>query len=132
MDLINDTSSWSLLLGIVMPYLVAVVNRPWWSGKVRRAVAIAASIVGGLLVCLATGAFTTGDGSTILGACLLVLISSQTVYAHLLRSSAKKVEEATSSRKSLTPTDEPADPPRETFAGYDDEPGQHSEERHAQ
>ena len=120
-DLINDTSSWSLLLGVLLPYLVAVVNRPWWSTRVKRAVAVAASVVGGLAVCLATGAFSSGDGSTILGACLLVLIASQTVYAHLIRSSAKKVEEATAR----------ADPARESYAGYDDEPGNHSEERHA-
>lgn len=125
-DLINDTSSWSLLLGVVLPYLVAVVNRPWWSTRVKRAVAVAASIVGGLLVCLATGAFSSGDGSTILGACLLVLIASQTVYGHLIRASAKKVEEATS----RTPEDV-IEPERETYADYDDESGSHSEERHA-
>lgn len=121
MDLLTDTSSWSLLAGVAMPWLVAVVNRPWWPTWARRWVAIAASVVGGLLVCLATGAFTEGDGATIMGACLTVLIASQVVYGHLFPDAIGRVERATSR----------GEPERETFAGYDDEPGRHSQERHA-
>ncbi len=122
MDVLTDTTSWSLLAGVVLPYLVAVVNRPWWSPNVRRAVSVACSVVGGLLVCLATGAFGDGSGVTIMGACLTVLIASQTVYAHLIRETVRKVEMATSPRRA-------AEPPRETFEGYDDTPGTHSTDR---
>lgn len=137
MDLLTDTTSWSLLLGVAMPWLVAVVNRPWWPTWARRWVAIIASVLGGVLVCLATGAFGDGSGLTILGACLTVLIASQAVYGHLFPDAVRRVELFTSGRQAEPePAPEPvpvpaAEPERETYAGYDDEPGAHSEERHA-
>lgn len=124
--LLTDTASWSLLLGLVMPYLVAVVNRPWWPTWARRWVAIAASVLGGVLVCLATGAFGDGSGLTVAGSCATVLIASQVVYGHLFPDAVQAVERATSGRRGGA---EPPEAPRETFAGYDDEPGAHSQER---
>lgn len=117
---LTDTASWSLLLGVALPWLVAVVNRPWWPAWAKRGVAIAASIVGGLLVCLSTGAFQDGSGTTIMGACLTVLIASQAVYGRLFSKSVRRVEVATSPKR-------PAEVQRHDYSDVDDTPGQHAE-----
>lgn len=126
MDLLTDTTSWSLLLGFALPWLVAVVNRPWWPTWARRWVAIVASVLGGVLVSLANGALVGSDGQPVdvLGACLIVLIASQVVYGHLFPEAVRKVERFTSGRRGQ-------EIERETFDDYDDEPGTHSEERRA-
>jgi len=95
-DVVNNTTTWSLVLGIAMPWLVAVVNRPTWSRHVRQWVAIACSAVGGVLVCLSTGALA--DASDVVGACCIVLISSQAVYGRLFPKAQRALEQVTSGR----------------------------------
>lgn len=97
MDALTSTTSWSLLLGLAMPWLVAMVNRPWWPTWARQWVAIIASVIGGLLVCLATDALS--DVTDVLGACAIVLIASQAVYKRLFAESQARLEAATSGRR---------------------------------
>ena len=99
----GSTESWALVLGVVMPWLVAVVNKPWWPRRAKAAVAVAASVAGGVLVCLATGAFASGPG-TVVGTVMLVLVASQAVYGRLFAGSVKKLEEKTSRRPAETPS----------------------------
>lgn len=93
-DLLNDTASWGLLVGVVLPLLTAVVQQPRWSPTVRRAVAVAAAVVGGVLTCLADG--TLADGGTVLETVAVVLVASQALYATLWQRAAAAVETATS------------------------------------
>lgn len=102
-DLVNSTTTWSLLLGIAMPWLVALVNQPWWPRWARQWVAIVCSIAGGVLVCLSTGAFT--DVTDVLGACAIVLIASQAVYGRLFAKSQHVLEERTSGGRHRAPED---------------------------
>lgn len=96
---LSDTATWSVVVGVVMPWLVAVVQQPHWSSTVRTVVAIVCSLVGGVLTCLSTGAFAHGP-LTIVGACLLVLVASQAVYKRLFPASQAKLEALTSRRAS--------------------------------
>lgn len=103
MDALTSTTSWSLLLGLAMPWLVAMVNRPWWPTWARQWVAVGASVVGGLLVCLATDALS--DVTDVLGACAIVLIASQAVYKRLFAESQARLEAVTSGRRQATVVD---------------------------
>ena len=96
MAVLSNTETWSLVLGIVMPWLVAVVNRPWWSTRARQWVAVACAVVGGVLVCLSTGALT--DLSDVVGSCAIVLVASQAVYGRLFATSQRTLERRTSGR----------------------------------
>jgi hypothetical protein len=87
---LTDTTGWSVIVGIVMPWLIAVAQQPQWSAPVRKAVAIACSVVGGLLTCLATGAFAAGP-VTVIGACGIVLIASQAIYKTIAKPAVGKM-----------------------------------------
>lgn len=92
---LSNTGAWSAAVGVVMPWLIAVVNQPRWSPNVRSTVAIVAAVIGGLLTSLATGAFAHGP-LTVAGACLTVVIASQAVYGKLFPASQAKLELLTS------------------------------------
>lgn len=132
---LTDTTSWSVIVGIALPWLVAVVNRPWWSRRVRQAVAIVASVIAGVLVCLGTGAFGDGSGLTVVGTCAIVLVASQAVYGRLFKGAVRKVEEATSGKPTESSAPEPPaepvpEPPAEpTPEVFNDKPGKHAEDR---
>lgn len=79
--MLTDTASWGLMLGVVMPLLQALVQRPDWSPARRRVIAVGAAAVGGVLLTLAGGEI--GNGATVLQTVAAVLVASQTAYSLL-------------------------------------------------
>lgn len=90
-----DTTTWGLIVGVVLPWLTALVQQPTWSTGTRRAVAVAAAVVGGVLTALANG--TIGEGKTVLATVAAVLVAAQATYESLWRGGvATSIEYATS------------------------------------
>lgn len=73
------------ILGFLAPLLVAVVNQPRWSARVRRVVAILVSIVLAVFALFASGGMNeiNGDPMSIIVTVLAVIGVAQVAYALL-------------------------------------------------
>lgn len=94
----EDAASWGLIIGVVTPYLVALVNQPSWSDTARRVTAVLVAVAVGL-----GNAYFNGDidfeVETVLASIAAVLVASQTVYRNVLKplpSGVTALEHATS------------------------------------
>jgi hypothetical protein len=76
-DLLSDTETWGLAVGALSPLLIAIVQQPRWSPRVRVMVAWVCAVMLGLATCLARG--DLADAPTVVRTCLLVLLSAQAV-----------------------------------------------------
>ncbi|PSK95759.1 hypothetical protein CLV30_12811 [Haloactinopolyspora alba] len=84
------------VLSALAPLVISLINRPSWSKSVKQLVAIAASVVLGVVALALTGGFTGGDDvATVL---LAVVGAAQSAYALVWKPSgvAPKLERATS------------------------------------
>jgi hypothetical protein len=115
--LFTDTAALSAIVGVASPWVIAFVQQPQWSTRVRKLVAVAASVVLGTLTSIATGSFADGPVS-IGGAIAIVLVASQSTYKSLAQPTAGKMrtEKATSPKRKrkrkppATPVDQPDRP----------------------
>lgn len=83
------------LLALFAPYVIAIINRPAWSGTTKRVVAVAASVVLAAVILLFYFAFT-GEPVPHWGTLILLfVVVAQASYALLAKPSAEKVEDAT-------------------------------------
>jgi hypothetical protein len=80
----TTAASWGLILGVVTPYLVAVINQARWNDKTRRAVALVISVLVGLGNALFNGEVDFSATSA-MASIAAVVIAAQTSYAHLLK-----------------------------------------------
>lgn len=93
---LTDSTTWGLILGVVLPLLTAVVQQPRWTNGQRKVVAALIAILAGVLTALANGALD--EGQTVLSTIAAILVSSQTTYQHLWKNGpATSIEYATSS-----------------------------------
>lgn len=69
-DLLNQPQAWGVILGVIAPLLISVVQRPGMTGTVRSVVAIAASLVIGVVTVLSTGDFNPENVLTTFAAVL--------------------------------------------------------------
>ncbi len=69
--------TWSALVGLLLPGLVAIVNRESWKPWVKAVVAVAASVLVGTVTALLSGGFT---GVTWVQALVIVSVASQVAY----------------------------------------------------
>ena len=97
--ILADTSTWALVLGLLVPFAQSIVQRPEWSQKVRVALALGLALAVGLATVLSEGNFDLGNW---FGTAGLVLAASQTAYALVYKPTgvAKALEQATTRRKS--------------------------------
>jgi len=97
MNILSDTASWGLIVGVLLPLLTALVQQPSWSRPARVAVAVLASGIAGVLTCLAAGTFDLGN---VLGTVAAVLVAAQASYESLWQPSgvAPAIEVATARR----------------------------------
>lgn len=112
--LFTDTAALSAIVGVVSPWVIAFVQQPQWSTRVRKLVAVAASVVLGILTSLATGSFADGPVS-IGGAIAIVLVASQSTYKSLAQptSGRMRTEKATSPKRRKPRKRPPPPPPPE-------------------
>jgi hypothetical protein len=92
--ILDDTESWGLLAGVVVPLLTAVAQQNRWSAATRQAVAVAVSAVVGVLVCLTQG--DLGHGKTVLATVAVVVVAAHVAYVTIWAHVAPAVEQATS------------------------------------
>ncbi len=95
----TNAAAWGLILGVVTPYLTALVNQPQWSDQLRRGIALAVSVLVGLVNALVNSQVEFGAESA-LASVAAVVIASQTAYTGFLKklpSGVKTIERLTSS-----------------------------------
>lgn len=91
-----DTVSWGLILGVVTPWLTAIVQQPRWSNGLRAVVGAVISVLVGIGTCLANGDIHSGQ--TVLATIAVVLVAAQATYSQLWKPTgvAGAIESATS------------------------------------
>lgn len=88
-------------VGAFLPPLTAIVQKPAWSARCKRIVAVVAAVLGGIVTVASTGGLEAfGHGVPALSTIVAVLAASQTTYDLLWKPSklAPAVEAATSSK----------------------------------
>lgn len=96
----DTLTSWSLLIGALLPPVIAIIQRPGWSNAARSIVTVLiCAVVGGLT------AFVEGDlkiseltFGSIVGAAGVILIAAQTTHRNFWKPTGVSgaVEQATS------------------------------------
>jgi hypothetical protein len=84
------------LLGFLSPYIIAIVNQPFWSTTQRKVVGVLGSLV---LAAIALLIYYAASGEPLpqwWALLLLALVVSQASYALVTKSTALKLEKATS------------------------------------
>lgn len=91
---------WSLVVGFLLPALVAVVNRAEWKAWVKALVALLASVVVGTVTAMLGGQFTGANWVTSIG---IVFGVSQAAYLTWWKNSdiAKKIESSINAGKKI-------------------------------
>ncbi|MFC9280950.1 hypothetical protein [Streptomyces collinus] len=76
-----DSLSYGAQVGVVLPLLTAVVQKPAWSAKYKKVVAVVAALVAGVLTVAADGGWGQFQHGQLTAATFLgVLAASQTSY----------------------------------------------------
>jgi hypothetical protein len=109
---LSDTTTWGLVVGVVLPWLTAVVQQPRWTVTQRKVVAIVIAVIGGLLTALANG--TLDEGRTVLSTFAALLVASQATYRGLWKgtvataieyATSPKTQQQTGPQGAVTPSD---------------------------
>lgn len=98
-----DPLTTGVQVGALLPLLTAVVQRPAWSAKYKKVVAVVTALVAGIATVAATGGWDQFQHGKITAATLLaVLAASQTSYDLLWKPStlAPMIEAATTRKGS--------------------------------
>lgn len=84
-----------LLLGLVSPFLIAIINKVKWSSSTKQLVAFGVSIVLAVLWLAMTGGIAGFGIQSLLAAVPAIYTISQAVYEFFVKSLASKLEAAT-------------------------------------
>lgn len=90
----TDTALWGALFGMLVPFLVALVDQPEWSSQKRQIAALGVSVVAGMGTVLGSGDF---DPTNWVATITAVVAASQASYTLLWKptGTARKVQRAT-------------------------------------
>lgn len=99
----SDLTKWNLILGFLMPLLIAAIQQPKFPKWGRATVMVAASIIGGGLTAYLSGQVT--DWSDVLGGILTLGVASITFYHGFWKptGAAQVIESKTNVRSSSAP-----------------------------
>jgi hypothetical protein len=97
-ELLEDPQSLGVIVGIALPLVTGIVQRPTMPTPLRVAIAVVASFVAGTTTVLMAGAF---DASSWLTTVAAVLVAAQASYESIWKPSgvAGRLEGATTPRK---------------------------------
>lgn len=84
-----------IFLGLLAPFLTALLNRVGWTSKTKHLVAFGVSIVLAVFWLAVTGGFAVFDVPAIIAAMPAIYTISQAVYAFFVKNIASKLEAAT-------------------------------------
>jgi hypothetical protein len=93
-----EVLAWGTIVGAVLPYLIALVQQPRWSGTVKRVVALVAAVVFGIGTAVVNGQLdnVAPTRESLLTAVAAVFVASQAVYARFAWPTTARLEAATS------------------------------------
>lgn len=103
----SSVQAWSMLLGIITPFVVSVVKNPKWTAGRKRVVSVVIAAAIGTMNVLVSGAISNWADYTLQGVLVnlaLVVGSGQAAYALLWKPTGvtDKVEVATSPNNVLS------------------------------
>jgi hypothetical protein len=106
----TDAQMWALVVGALLPPLIAVAERPTFPSWARAAIALVVSAVAGFVTVWIAGDL---NGKSVTSAILLTLIAAVSSYESLWRPTgiAPRVELATSPRRDRAIQPPPGGPP---------------------
>lgn len=93
---------WGLIVGFLMPPLLAIVQQPGWSASVRSIVMFAAAIVAGLGTVYFNGGLDLSSPDRVITTVLVVMVTAISTYKGLWQTTgiAPKIEATTSPKGS--------------------------------
>jgi uncharacterized membrane protein len=93
---------WGLVVGFLMPPLLAIVQQPGWSTGLRSVVMFVASLIAGAGTVYFTGDFDISNPDKIITTVLVVMVTAISTYKGLWQTTniAPKIEAATSPKAS--------------------------------
>lgn len=89
-QILTDSAGWGLLVGIALPLVQAVLQRPGWSANAKRALTLVLAVVGGVGTCWVNGELHQQD--TLVQTISAVIVASQAVYNTLLYGATQSLE----------------------------------------
>ena len=97
----SSVQAWSMILGLITPFVIAVVNNPAWNAATKRVVSVVISVLVGVMNLLVSGVALDWADYSLSGVLVnlaLVIGSAQAAYALLWKptGTTDKVEAATS------------------------------------
>lgn len=94
-EVVTDAQMWALIVGFLSPLLIAVVQQPKWSNRLRVLVTVAWSVVAGGGTAYFAGEFS---GRGVVSAALVVCVTAIATYSNLWKPTriAPMIEAATS------------------------------------
>jgi hypothetical protein len=95
---LSDSAGWGLLVGIALPLVQAVLQRPGLNPNVKRVIAVALSVLGGVITCWLTG--TLHQQGTLVQTIGAIVVASQATYNTLLYGMTKSLETSVNGGKS--------------------------------
>lgn len=95
MDSSQEVASWGILIGALLPILIAILNQPQWTDQQKRFIALGVAFVSGTGTVIVSGNFDPGNWVVTIAA---VLGASQAAYTVLWKPTkiAPRIEAATS------------------------------------
>ena len=98
----GNAEMWALVVGFVIPPLLAVIQQPKWTSLVRSLVMFAAALVAGAGTAYFAGSF---EGKDAVSAVLIVLVTAISTYEGFWKKTgaAPAIEKATSPKSASPP-----------------------------
>jgi hypothetical protein len=95
----SNLQNWTLLVGALLPPLIAFIQRPGWSDRVRSVITVVVCVIVGAVATYLEGDGLQWDGDLI-GASLRVLLAAQATYIAFWKPTriAPAIETATTPR----------------------------------
>lgn len=92
----TDITITSIVVGSLLPNLIAIIVQPRWRSETRGLVTFAVCVIAGLLIALVQGQI--GSGQNVATSIVAVLLTSQILYGQLYHPSGitDRIEAATS------------------------------------
>lgn len=79
-DVLTDTAAWALIVGFLSPLVIAAVQQPTWSNRIRALVTFLYSVIVGVITAWLNG---TLDGRAVVSAVLLIFVMAISTYRGL-------------------------------------------------
>lgn len=94
--------TWPYLLTLLVPFVVALINRPGWSSNVKRGVQVAVSVAFTVIVMALNGEFASGVTMASLATYAVAIVGGAQIWYGVLKATRPGAEALDAAERSLT------------------------------